>query len=605
MQLAEQLRERWSRDPASIAAPALVGLFALFVYTRAIGWGLPAGDETWSADAVKPSAPLAVAWQSFAAHGWNSGWFWFKYPPFHALLLCALYSPYLLWLWATGGITHLQSDYPFGMTDPVASLSMLATIGRLLTASMGTGSVLLAYACVLPGFGRPAAIGAALMTTLAYPMVFYSQTTNVEVPYLFWMLAALLGAVRIVDGDERRRWWVLLGVGAALSVSTKELAAGAFVALPVVLVAASIAARRPLSAWLGGGVVAALAFVVALVLANNALWNPLGFQHRIGFLTQTLPRDIALQYAPYYFPIDLGGSRGAGVEFAQLSVAASRLAASLGWPILALAVAGWLIALRRRPAWALLMLAAAAGYYLVSVRAMLSLSLRYLLPLTVLFSIMAGVAIGELASEGRARALRAAVAVAALAWAFAYGWDVNRMMTGDARYQAERWVAGAAAPGSRVEIYQNRTYLPRFPEGLTVEEIPYEERDVSAFARRRPDLVVLSSSGLSGVTVRYKQDWQDDAETAEGYSPAQTNVRGQVMNYSRNANAEFLDKLTDGQLGYEEAASFVVEPWIQRPLIQSLNPEITIYRRGVGADEFPFDTIPRGADANRPAPATR
>src|SRR6185369_12964047 len=163
-----------------------------------------------------------------------------------------------------------------------------------------------------------------------------------------------------------------------------------------------------------------------------------------------LPPKIALEYAPYYFPIQLGGSRGSAVELAQLSTAASRLAASVGWPALALAVAGFLVGLRRRPAWTLLLLAAGAGYYLVSVRAMLSLSLRYLLPLTVLCCAASGIAIAELVRArtgpaARWRPLGILVAALAAVWIFAYGWDVNRMMAGDARYDAERWLALQAA----------------------------------------------------------------------------------------------------------------------------------------------------------------
>jgi 4-amino-4-deoxy-L-arabinose transferase-like glycosyltransferase len=570
---------RSGSTPLEAAAPVVVFLFALFVYTRSLGWGLPGGDETWAADAIKPSAPLAVAWQNFAAHGWNSGWFWFKYPPFHAFLLCALYAPYLGWLWMTGEISGMSSDYPFGLRDPVASLSVLALIGRAASAAMGAGSVLLVYACVVRSFGRAAAIGAAFVTTMAYPMVFYSQTTNVEVPYLFWMLLALLGAVRIVEGDGRTRWWSLLGLGAALSVSTKELSSGALVGMPLAIIGASLAARRPAWSWIRGGLVAAAVFAAAMVVANNVVWNPLGFTQRIGFLTQTLPREVALQYAPYYFPIDLGGSRGAGVELAQLQVAATRLAASLGWTTLGLSIAGWLVVLRRRPAWALLFVAVTAAYYLVSVRAMLSLSLRYLLPITVVFCVVAGIALAELVREGRARPFRIALAAAAAVYVFAYGWDVNRMMAGDGRYAAERWLNAASKESVRVEIYQRRTYLPRFAEGLTVIEVPFEERDAGAFAERRPDLVVLSSSGLSGITVRYKQDWQEDSEAAEGYSPSQRSVTGEVMNFSRDANRDFLERLEREELGYERAAHFVVDPWIERPLIQSLNPEISIYRR--------------------------
>ncbi|MFN2427471.1 MAG: ArnT family glycosyltransferase [Candidatus Binatia bacterium] len=579
----ERLRASWRRAPLSVLAPSLAFLFALFVYTRALGWGLPSGDETWAADAVRPSAPLAVAYHNFLGHGWNSGWFWFKYPPFHAFVLCALYAPYLLWLWMTGGLDGFSSDYPFGLDDPVTSLSALALIGRAASAMMGAGCVLVVYWCLVRSFGRTAALCAAFLTTLAYPMVFYSQTTNVEVPYLFWILVALLGAVRIVEGDSRARWWIALGIGAALSVSTKELAAGAIIGLPIAIVGTSLAARRPVRLWIRGGVIAGASFALAMAVANNVFYNPLGFAQRIGFLTQTLPREIALQYAPYYFPIDLGGSRGAGVEMAQLSIAATRLAASLGWTTIVLSAAGWILALRRRPAWALLLLAAATGYYLVSVRAMLSLSLRYLLPLTVLACMVAGVALAELVRDGRARPLRIVVAVLACLYVFAYGWDVNRMMTGDGRHAAEAWLAGVAADSPRVEIYQNRTYLPRFPEGIAVSEVAFEDRGVDQFLARRPDLVLLSSSGLSGITVRYKQDWQDDTAVAEGYSPAQRSVRGEVMNFSRDANKEFLERLGGGELGYEEAARFVVEPWIERPLIQSLNPEIVIYRRSAAA----------------------
>lgn len=589
-------------DRAEALAPALLFVFALFVYTRALSWGLPAGDETWAADALKPSAPLAVAYNNFLANGFNSGWFWFKYPPFHAFVLCAVYAPYLLWLWLTGGLAGLESDYPFGLSDPVTSLSTLALLGRATTAAMGAGSVVLVYHCVVRSFDRTAALAAALVTTMAYPMVFYSQTTNVEVPYLFWMLLALLSAIRVVEGDERLRWWLGLGLGAALSVSTKELAAGGLVGLPLAMVATSMAAGRPVQSWLRGGLVAAAAFALALALASNALFNPLGFAQRIGFLTQTLPREIALQYAPYYFPIALGGSRGLGVEMAQLSLAASRLTTSLGLPTLLLSVAGWLVVLRRRPAWALVAAAMAAGYYVISVRAMLSLSLRYLLPLTVLFAMTAGIAVAELAREGRGRPLRLAVAALAALYVFAYGWDVNRMMTQDGRYAAERWLAGqhrtvagddgrATAPD--VEIYQNRTYLPRFPEGWTVNEVAFEERGAEAFLRRRPDLVVLSSSGKSGITVRYKQDWQDDSgdqsAAMRGYSPAQRSITGEVMNFSRDENVDFLARLRDGSLGYVEAARFVVEPWIDRPRIQSLNPEIRIYRRSPATPATPSE----------------
>ncbi|HYC01415.1 MAG TPA: glycosyltransferase family 39 protein [Candidatus Limnocylindrales bacterium] len=588
MHLLDQLSARWRRDPLGVVVPVALLLVSLFVYTRALAWGLPTNDDTWAADAIKPSAPLAVLYHSFLSGGWNSGWFWFKYPPFHAFLLAVAYAPYMAWVWISGGISGFASEYPFGLSDPTTVLSNLALIGRSITAMMGVGTVLLAYACVVRSYGRLAATCAAFVTALSYPMVFYSQTTNVEVPFLFWMMLALLAAVRLIEGDERRRWWVLLGLGAALSVSTKELAAGAFVGLPAVLVAVFTIHRRPLATWLRGGLTAAAAFAVAMVLANNVLFNPLGFLHRVQFLTQTLPPEITARYAPYTFPVDLGSARDAGAELAQLSLAGRRVLQSLGWPTLIVSLAGIVLALRRRPAWAALLLAAIVTYYLVSVRAMMSLSLRYLLPVSVMAAMFAGIGIAALVQNGRGTQWRRPLAALALLFVAAYGWDVNRMMSGDGRYDAEAWLREQLDPHERVEVYQDPTYLPRFPQWARVDTVEFDQRNIEDFRKRQPDFVVLSSAGLSGVSVQYKQDWQESDGAIEGYTPAKKSTGGVVMSYSKDANTEFLAALDSGALGYEKVARFTVDPWIPPSLsadraIQSLNPEITIYRRTASA----------------------
>jgi len=570
----------WHCRRSDMTTALLVYAATLLVFVQALGWGLPSGDETWAADAIRPSAPLAVAYHNFVAEGWNSGWFWFKYPPFHAFVLTCAYLPYLAWVWLGGGLHGFHSQYPFGFEQPEVVLTRLAWIGRSISALMGAGVVTLVYAGVAGSFGRCRAAAAAIAAALCYPMVFYSQTTNVEVPYLFWMMVALLAAVRIVEGRDRRSWWLLLGLGTALSLSTKELAAGVFVGLPVALVAIYAAQKRPASGWLTGGCTAALAFAVAIVVANNVFFNPSGFAHRLGFLTQTLPPETALKYAPYYFPVDLAAGRSAAAELAQLRTAALRLFESLGAPTSALALAGIVIAVRARPTWSALLLSIALSYYLVSVRAMLSLSLRYLMPLTLVATMFAGVSLGALVEKGAGSRWRRPLAALFVLYIFAYGWDINRMLKGDGRYQAERWIAAQAGTGASVEVYQNPTYLPRFPSTVRVDSIDFDARTIEEFKKRNPDFVVLSSAGLSGVSVQYKQDWHESGETEQGFVEGKKSATGVVMSYQRRANAEFLSALADGSLGYREAARFSVEPWIPRTLIQSLNPEILIYRRG-------------------------
>ncbi len=207
---------------------------ALAVDLTGICWGLPAANQTWAADAIRPAAPLSVVWR-LLHEPWNSGWFWFKYPLGHVLIVAAAYAPYIGWLWLSGQLTHPVPEYPFGLADPVAAMSALALIGRLVTAVMAAASVVVAREIVRPVAGRRGSMVAALCVAFVYPLVFYAHTTNVEVPYLFWMLLALLGAVRIGLGDDRRRWWVVLGVGAAMSFSTKEIGAGAFAGMALAL----------------------------------------------------------------------------------------------------------------------------------------------------------------------------------------------------------------------------------------------------------------------------------------------------------------------------------------------------------------------------------
>jgi hypothetical protein len=546
-----------------------------------------------------PGAPLSIVHRLFMAEPWNSGWFWFKYPLAHILVLAAAYVPYLGWLVLTGGLAHPTAEYPHGFADPETALATLALLGRSVSALMGAGCALLAYACLVRSFGWRSALAGGLAVALCYPIVFYSHTTNVEVPYIFWMMLALLAAVRLVEGSDERTWWILLGVGAAMSVSTKELGAGFFLGIPPVVIAAQ---RGRAIAWgriVTGAIVAGVACIVVVAVANDAILNPLGFARRLGFLTHRLSPEVALEYAPYYFPIDLGGTKGLAGEIAQLGAVGARLVQSLGVPTAILAVAGLALALVRRPWWAVLNLICCATFYFLGARAMLSLSMRYVLPLTVVAAMTAGVAIGALLDAERLRAAARIVAFAALAWIAVYGLEVDRMLAHDARYAAEGWLATHGRAGEVVEVYQQPTYLPRFPSFLRVDAVPFEERTVEGLEKRRPDWIVLSSSGLSGVSVAYRKDWQGEEYADEEWMPSQVAPGGTVMNYKRRGNVELLERLTQEQLGYRRVATFFVEPWINRTLIQSLDPEVTIYARENSAQ--PSDesrTSPAGGSAD-------
>ena len=371
----------------------------------------------------------------------------------------------------------------------------------------------------------------------------------------------------------------MLGAGAAMSVSSKELGAGFFVAIPFVVAAAHVAHRRPLKDLFSGGVVAGLATIAVVALVNDVVLNPLGFARRIGFLTHTLDPAVALQYAPYYFPIDLGSGRGLAGELEQLANAGSRILSSLSIPTTALAVLGVFVATWRRAWWALLAVACCATAYLFGIRAMLSLSMRYVLPIAVLASIATGIAIDALLGARRLRTLAWTAAGAALVWIIVYGAEVNRMLVHDSRYEAESWLASHVSKGDVIEVYQHATYLPRFPARAEVAEVPFDQRTIEGVTARRPQWIVLSSAGLSGVSVAYRTDWKGETEDGDEWDPSQIAPGGVVMNYKKRDNVEMLDALVGRRLGYQQAAYFALEPWIDRTLLQSLNPEITIFAR--------------------------
>ena len=545
-------------EPCSVgsAGPALLFVVALFVNVCGIGWGLPNGNETWANDAIQPGAPLSILHRVLVSEPWNSGWFWFKYPMGHVFVLGAVYAPYLVGLMLTGGLSSPTAAYPHGFANPDAFSRRSRILGRLVSATMGALAAVVAYACLVRSFGRRTALAGGVAVAFCYPMVFYSHTTNVEVPYVFWMLLALLAAVRLVEGEDRRKWWILLGGAAAMSVSTKELGAGFFLGIPPAILLAYRVRGASLAALFRGGAVAAIATLTVMVVANNALLNPLGYARRVGFLTQTLAPEVALEYAPYYFPIDLGTSKSASAELQQLAKAGTRTLESLGLPTAMLALAGLWLAARRRPLWAALVIACGVTSYLFGTRAMLSLSMRYVLPLSVLGAMFAGIAIGALLEARSLTWPARAVALAALGWIVLYGIDVNRMLLNDGRYEAERWLATNTSAGDTVEVFQRPTYLPRIPPSLRLTEVPFEARTVDGLRSRSPRWIVLSSAGLSGVTVAYSKDWKSEGGDAEEWMPSQIAPGGAVMNYKRRDNVELLDRAHGGAAGLPASGDF-------------------------------------------------
>ena len=544
-------------------------LVSLSINTIGLTWGLPNDNGTWAADSLQPLTPMAIGKHALFGERWNSGWFYFKYPLGHPLLVLGAQVPYLAWLRISGQFRSPASTYPYGFKHPARALSGLALIQRLVSALMGVGLVALAYVLASLLFTPFTGIAAAAATAGCYPVVFYAHTSNVDVPLMFWIALTVTGTVTTaMRGSQAAA--LLTGAAAAMALLTKEQSIGALAAVPIVYFLARPAAVRRL-AWreIGGHIAAAASsFVAVTVVLGDVWWNPVGYINRWRFLLGTLPAAIREKYAPYQMMVQVPKGFSLTHEAAQALKALSAVAHAVTLPIAVMAVVGIAAAVWRRPRSAAIPLVVCAAYYLLTVRATVVLQVRYTMPLlffTIMFAAVAIDAIWQMMRDA-GPALRAAssvMIVAALACALLPGIEVTRLLVHDPRYAAEAWLKAHVPPAARVEIYQPETYLPRFNDHLDVKRIAVEERTVDAFRQRRPDFIVLSGGGRAGLTGHYAKDWHP----------------GEPVFVDLEAAKDFFRQLQSEQLGYHPVAQFRTPMrWIT-PRINSLNPQITIFAR--------------------------
>ncbi len=528
-----------------------------------INWGLPNGDASWAADALGPLTVLSIARRSVTT--FNSGWFYFKYPLGYPLVLLLANAPYLALLMLTGAFKHPQSAYPYGFVNPEKALYVMGLAGRVVSVVAITATVGLTYGIGRRLFGRLAGLLAATFAATAYPLVYYAHTTNLDAVFLFWQTLALW-ATTVAAQTGKRAAFVVLGIAAAMAVSTKEQAFALLLPLPVIVMVnrwqAMRVGERELRGWgaaiCSQGVFACvIAAVVTVALVNNVLWNPSGFVNRILYLSGRSIPGVSARLAPVEFALFKGWAK----EYKYLQQLYDAVESSVGWPLLAVALMGAGYIAVRRTRWALLLLAPALAHYYLSLRTLDLITLRYVLPLLVILSVCAGVVCAAVL-EWRYRAA-AAVAVGALCLlGAARAIELDLLLRDDPRYRAEAWMREHVAPGSAVEIYQKPAYLPRF-RGLNVKNVPLTERTIDGVRARSPAVIVTSSAAKQGITHRWNADWRKE----------------HALLVAEPRAVEFLTALRSGALPYREVARFAQQPRILRMRITSLCPEIVIYQR--------------------------
>lgn len=550
----------------------LVWILAVAAGLRLAGlfWGLPASDG-WDDDGFAPRnflTALALTYKHGAA---------FTYPPLHAFFLALLTLPALGMALLQAPSFH-QADVIGEFTKP-QYMTFFAVTARLVNLVLSLGIIWCVGEMARLVAGRSAGLLAAGACALNFGLTYYGQVSNLDVPYLFWAMMALLWGMRAVAEHQPQRFWPA-ALFAAAAIATKDQAYALFLlSLPVFLLAWFESDRWPrahVRKILRTLLPAAAASLFLLLLVDGAITNPDGFARRLAFLTGPASADFAT------YPQGWDGLWALLMDMAAWFGGGTGTAATL------VALLGFGIALRARDCSArmagLLPALAILSFTLCFNFTALRSDARFLLPQAVLGCVYIGIAAAWLVSLPRPwMRLGASAGIAVLALvSLHYCIAVSAAMLQDPRYEAEAWMRMHVRPGDAIETYGQSAYLPRFPQDATVMRVgprPPQARsplpgvmEVQApfAARRAPRFIVVNDWWMRHYTT-------PQSELGGHRLPS----RAQAALYGDRPARFYFRALEDGGLPYRLAhrAGPATGVWPQLHIHESLNEAILIYER--------------------------
>jgi len=458
MSYVGRLPRRWPPYAMHLVVLAITSL-GLNLY--GITWGLPNVND-WANLSLAPLKPL-----SFAKHLlYQEPWF-FHYPPFHFLVLAVVYSPYVVYLLATGGMGSPTDTYPFGLAQPEVSLTVFTLLARLTSVAMGTGLVLVNYLTVRRFYEARAAFVSSLLIASSYPIIHFSHNANVDVPYLFWLSLGLYSFVRLTE-TFATKWYLLLALFMALAFGTKHTTYAFAVGLiPTLLYFhyRHAAEHHPdqtlVSAFLDRRFAyASCLFGAVLILIFNPILNWKGFTtHIMGHAGRSIGGGGS-------WVLHTASSSLAGhVELSGQYL--DYIRQSNGLPGFVLMAAGFLYCLVRYPKKSLIVALPILTYYVLYLQNFGTHHLRYVLPVYLLFTWQAGKLAADVYDLKAIPRWAPQLGLALiLGSSLVHGFTVDFFYARDPRYLAEQWIRDHIPRGTKVLAVEPTYSLPRLPKDL-------------------------------------------------------------------------------------------------------------------------------------------
>jgi hypothetical protein len=356
-------------------------------------------------------------------------------------------------------------------------------VGRSILAGYGTLTIGLAWLLAgRLGARRKGQALAAVWVAILPLHVWESHIAVTDVMMTFWIMAVLLGALRIARGADDLRWWVpvLSGVALGCAVGSKYTAALSSVALLMGMIYARMPWRRFLLVGIAIGVSALLAcFVVTpySFLRFGDLLEAMAFEHEhvrghhLGFST-TAPGWQYHKYVyqlcaawPFSFGIALYVSVGLGVLWMLWRLSYARSIPLVLAGLLYFVMGGWTYT-----------------------------PIRYYMPIIVIGAICAGVWHGALL-DGAKRARRAGMVLVLVTLAYTTWFcvETNARYGDDTREQAARWLRTYNGEPMHVAALGSGAYLGHFKGSDVVTFKVHPEGNAGRLYNEDFDLIQISS----------------------------------------------------------------------------------------------------------------
>ena len=516
---------------------------------------------------VSPITPLAAAKERFSWGRWSSRVF--TYPLAHYMILAMSYTPYVAYLFLSGGfVASPAPGYPYGLSDPILSLTVFELITRGVSAVMGTGIVLSSFLIVKEMFDHRAAIFSAIIVAFSYPLIFYAHVANLDIPYIFWFFWALYAFVLAIK-RQQAKYYLFFGALAALSFATKDQVYALLFILAVPLVWLHYRHHHPeekfsliqfvKTLWHRELIYGLVGFVVTFAISNNLIFNmPRAVLHYTKITTINRAFD---RYLDPSVPFD---------HYLLFRQTLYFLFHSYGAPVFVICLIGLVYALYVSPKNSFLLFLPAIVYYaLFIVMSAFYVHPRHVIPIAIILAFFGG---KFLADVTRSKKLPGGAVYAALSlifvYSFLYALGVGLSFVKDTRRMAGTWIADNIESGATIEVYTSR-FVP-----YSLYNSPYQVSLLTfggqTYAQdlniRQPDYIILTENVYRA---------NSDQRERENFSEA----------LATNNN---LRMLVAGELGYKLQADYESTlswaPWQNDPdMFLMHNPRIMVFERRTGS----------------------